>query len=66
MKREILARMTGEELLLLRILGGDSAAAAISAELDRRAAPGRRGPRRSEPYWAGRNFAMRKSARLAA
>ena len=37
---QIPRRMSGEELLLLRILSDDSAAPAIEAELDRRASLG--------------------------
>ena len=37
MDRQILKRMTGEELLLLRILNGEGVRPAIKAELDRRA-----------------------------
>lgn len=37
MNPEILKRMTGEELLLLRILNGVSLGPPIEAELDRRA-----------------------------
>ena len=40
MNTEILKRMTGEELLLLRILNGESTRPAIEAELDRRAMMG--------------------------
>jgi hypothetical protein len=36
----ILNRMTGEELLLMRILNGDSVLPAVEAELDRRAITG--------------------------
>lgn len=63
---EMLKRLSGEELLLLRILNGDGVASAISAELDRKAlgSPGRTA--RTERYWAGRNFASRHSARAAA
>ena len=36
----MLKKMTGEELLLMRILGGDGIAGAIDTELDRRAIMG--------------------------
>jgi len=66
MGRNVLKHMTGEELLLVRILGGEKSRSVIEAELDRRAASGPPRDRHSEAYWAGRNHAMRRSARLAA
>lgn len=36
----MMKRMTGEELLLMRILGGDGVAGTIDTELDRRAIMG--------------------------
>ncbi len=63
---EVLKRMSGEELLLLRILNGESVQAAIDLELDRRASGGPGRPGRIEEFWAGRNHAARRSARLAA
>lgn len=66
MMSEIMKRMSGEELLLLRILGDESARAGIEAELDHRAMAGALRRYRTEQYWAGRNFAARHSARLAA
>ena len=62
----ILSRMSGEELLLLRILNGDSVRPAVDAELDRRGRFGPQGPAGSEDFWAGRTYAERHSARLAA
>jgi len=62
----MLKRMTGEELLLARILEGDKLVAVIDHELDRRATSGAPSSSKAEAWWAGRNFAMRKSARLAA
>ena len=62
----MLKRMTGEELLLARILEGDKLVAVIDHELDRRACLGAPSSSKIESFWAGRNFAMRKSARLAA
>ena len=62
----MLKRMTGEELLLARVLEGDKLAAVIDQELDRRAMSGAPSSSKAESFWAGRNFAMRKSARLAA
>ena len=48
----IMSRMTGEELLLMRLLNGSSVLPAINAELDRRARFGvtarRAGNRRQE------------------
>jgi len=61
---EILKRMNGEELLLLRILNGSSVQPAIDAELDRRARGGPHAAR--EEFWAGRNMAHRRSALQAA
>ena len=62
----MLKRMTGEELLMARVLEGDKFAAVIDHELDRRARFAPSSWSRTEAFWAGRNFAMRKSARLAA
>jgi len=66
MSQAIMRRMTGEELLVMRIFGGQSVAAAISNELDRRATAGPPCQAKTEAYWAGRNFAGRHSARLVA
>jgi hypothetical protein len=64
MSNTLLRRMTGEELLVLRILQGEQSAAAISGELDRRARcyPARRMGRSVD--WSSRIFAARQSARL--
>jgi hypothetical protein len=66
MAQKILERLSGEELLLLRILGGENVRTAVEGELDRRAQAGPPRRRRSADYWAGRTFAARHSARLAA
>ena len=50
---QIPSGMSGEELLLLRILSDDSAAPAIEAELDRRASLGTTTPRASTVKPAG-------------
>ena len=61
----IMSRMTGEELLLMRLLNGSSVLPAIDAELDRRArfgvTVGRVGNRRQE-----RSRTMVSSAKQAA
>lgn len=66
MVAKILRRMDGEELLLLKIFNGKSASSFIEAELDRRALLDTPLSHNSEDFWAGRNFAMRHSSRLAA
>ena len=64
MKNAILGKMSGEELLMLRILNGRAAKAPVDAELDRRAHAGP--PRRSTRIdWSGRIFANRHPARLS-
>ncbi len=63
---EILKKMTGEGLLLVAILGSKGVRKAVDTELDRRTLMGMRPDRRSETYWAGRTFANRHSARMAA
>ena len=62
----VLERMTGQELLLMRVLKGRKVEKAINAVLDRRAATGPRGRASEETLWAGRTFAMRNTTRLAA
>ena len=64
MSNTLLRRMTGEELLVVRILQGNQSAAEISTELDRRAgfSPARRTGRAID--WSSRIFAARHSARL--
>ena len=63
MMSEILTRMTGQELLLLRILNGDGIAPVIEAELDRRATLAPPAAARSaRTYGAGRAHAVRRSA----
>ena len=62
----VLKRMSGEEMLLLRILKGQAVRPEIETELDRRAHLGSTLRRKAEAYWAGRHPAMRHSARLAA
>ena len=64
MNNAILERMMGEELPMFRILGG--ARASIEAELDRRALLSTSRRRNIRRFWAGRTFAIRHSARLAA
>lgn len=65
---KILKRMSGEELLLMRILKGDGVGPVVEDELKRRASSAgwTRRYRKDEAYWTGRTFAMRRSARLAA
>ena len=66
---KIVKRMSGEEMLLMRIFKSDRVGPVIGNELDRKALsnpmPRRR---RTEHNWSGRTrtFAMRRSARLAA
>jgi len=62
MMNEILTRMTGQELLLLRILNGDGIALSIEAELDRRATLAPAAARSARTYGAARAHAMRRSA----
>ena len=62
MTSEVLERMSGEELLLLRAL--DGVAREIDAELDRRSLHGIAPAARRERFWAGRLFANRHSARV--
>lgn len=66
MARGMLNRMSGEELLVLRVLGEANIGAMIDAELDRRARSAPARSRRADQFWAGRNHAQRRSARLAA
>ena len=64
---KIAKQMSGEKLLLMRIFKGNRVGPMIKNELDRRALSNPM-PRRklTENNWAGRTFAMRRSARLAA
>ncbi len=66
MVAKILEKMIGEELLLLKIFNSNSASSSVDAELDRRAMPDSPLSNNSEDFWAGRNFAMRHSSRMAA
>lgn len=61
----VLTRMSGEELLLLRILNGKSVAAMVNAELDRRArfGLGRQAARSIHSSW--RMSPQRRLARFA-
>lgn len=64
---KIVKRMSGEEMLLMRIFKSDRVGPVIENELDRRALSNPIPRRRwTENDWAGRTFAMRRSARLAA
>ena len=65
MMSEALRGMTGEELLVLRVLGGEGVAPAIDRELDRRARACPSRHVRGAVDWAARTHAIRHSARLA-
>ena len=60
-----LQRMSGEELLLMRILRGDVAAGPIDAELERRALHGKRQQRGSARCWRAAPVANRPARRAA-
>ena len=62
----IVERMTGEELLVMRVFGDRRIVKAVNSELNRRARFGPAERTKTEQYWAGRTFANRHSARLAA
>ena len=62
----ILKQMTGEELLLLRILNGKQIAPAINAELDHRAKTDITAPAWSRAGRVGRTERIVHSPRLAA
>lgn len=66
MVEKIMKRMSGEELLLMRVFGRNSNSEKIENELNRRALLGGPTYSRSEDYWAGRTFAHQSFLRKAA
>ena len=66
MVAQVMKRMSGEELLMMRVFDRNNNSENIENELDHRAHFG--GPMypRSEDYWAGRNYAHRNFLRKAA
>ena len=66
MVTQVLKRMSGEELLMMRIFDRKSNSGKIENELDRRAHFGGPEYSKTEDYWAGRTFAMRRMLRKAA
>ena len=63
----MMKKMTGEELLLMRILGGDSVAETVNTELDRRAIMGESKQTQTPIRIAGRSSATDAEApRVAA
>ena len=59
-------RIAGEDLAVVRVLSGEDLRPAADARQGRGARLGLPVNLRTERYWAGRDFAGRNSARLAA
>jgi|SaaInl7_200m_RNA_FD_contig_31_767419_length_369_multi_6_in_0_out_0_1 hypothetical protein len=66
MVAQVMKRMSGEELLIMRVFDRKSNSGKIENELNRRAHRGGSMYSKSEDYWAGRNYAHRNFLRKAA
>ena len=66
MVAQVLKRMSGEELLMMRVFDRKSNSGKIENELNRRAHFGGSMYSKGEDYWAGRNYAHRNFLRKAA